>query len=75
MIVVLVIVPTGMAILATHVARAYVPAANLGAVYHSVSFAISDGLKLAGWYVPSRDGVPVIPPPDARPRSKSTRGC
>ena len=66
-IVVLVIVPTGMAILATHVARAPVPTANLGAAYRSVSFTTSDGLKLAGWYVPSRNGAAVIVSPGRSP--------
>ena len=65
--VVLVIVPTGMAILATHVARAPVPAAHLGTAYGSVSFTSSDGLKLAGWYVPSRNGAAVIVSPGRAP--------
>ena len=64
---VLVVVPTGMAILATHGARAPVPAANLGAGYRSVSFSTDDGLKLAGWYVPSRNGAAVIVSPGRSP--------
>ena len=60
---VLVIVPTGMAILATHVARTPVPAADLGTAYRSVSFTSSDGLRLAGWDVPSRNGAAVIVSP------------
>lgn len=66
-VVVLGIVPTGMAILATHVARAPVPAAKLGAAYRSVSFTSSDGLKLTGWYVPSRNGAAVIVSPGRSP--------
>ena len=62
-VVVLLLVPTGMAILATHVARAPVPAADLGAAYRQVSFTSSDGLKLVGWYVPSRNGAAVIVSP------------
>ena len=65
--IVLVIVPTGMAILATHVARAPVPAANLDAAYRSVRFTASDGLRLAGWYVPSRNGAAVIVSPGRSP--------
>ena len=61
--VVLLLVPSGMAILATHVARAPVPAAHLGAPYRSVAFTASDGLKLAGWYVPSQNGAAVIVSP------------
>ena len=64
---VLVIVPTGMAILATHVARAPVPAAQLGSTYRSVTFTASDGLKLAGWYVPSRNGAAIILSPGRSP--------
>ena len=63
LVAVFVIVPTGMAILATHVARAPVPAANLAAPYRSVSFTTSDGLRLVGWYVPSRNGAAVIVSP------------
>ena len=61
------IVPIGVAILATHVARAPVPAANLGAPYRAVSFTSSDGLKLLGWYVPSRNGAAVIVSPGRSP--------
>jgi fermentation-respiration switch protein FrsA (DUF1100 family) len=63
----LVVVPTGMAILATHVARAPVPAAQLGTAYRSVKFTAGDGLKLAGWYVPSRNGASVIVSPGRSP--------
>jgi len=60
---VLVVVPVGMAILATHVARDPVPVANLGAAYRTVTFTTSDGLRLSGWYVPSRNGAVVIVSP------------
>ena len=66
-IVFIAVVPIGMAILATHVARAPVPAANLGTAYRSVSFTSGDGLKLAGWYVPSQNGAAVIVPPGRSP--------
>ena len=36
------------------------PAANLGADYERVTFTTSDGLKLSGWYVPSRNRAAVI---------------
>jgi uncharacterized protein len=62
-VVVLLVLPIGTAILATHVARAPVPAAELGAAYRQVTFTSSDGLKLAGWYVPSRNGAAVIVSP------------
>ncbi|MGZ5421090.1 MAG: hypothetical protein ACXWXF_02820 [Aeromicrobium sp.] len=45
----------------THIARAVVPAADLGdADYQQVIFATSDGLELQGWYIPSRNGAAVI---------------
>jgi hypothetical protein len=37
-----------------------VPPANLGASYENVKLHTSDGLDLAGWYVPSRNGAAVI---------------
>ena len=68
--VVLVIVPAGMAILTTHVARAPVPGAHLGTAYQSVSFTTNDGLRLAGWYVPSRNGAAVIVSPGRSPATQ-----
>jgi uncharacterized protein len=44
----------------THVLRPYVPAANLGTGHEDVSFTTSDGLRLEGWYIPSRNGAAVI---------------
>src|SRR3954470_2174858 len=55
-----VVVPVGMSYVDTHVARATVPAADLGVAHQDVSFETSDGLTLHGWYVPSRNGAAVI---------------
>ena len=45
----------------THVARAVVPEADLGgAKYEDVTFETSDGLELAGWYIPSENRAAVI---------------
>jgi alpha/beta superfamily hydrolase len=44
----------------THAARAYVPTPQLGATFEEVSFTTSDGLRLQGWYVPSKNGAAVI---------------
>jgi hypothetical protein len=44
----------------THAARPVVPPAALGAPYEEVTFTTSDGLELAGWYVPSKNGAAVI---------------
>jgi hypothetical protein len=65
----LAILPIGLAIVVTHKARSPVHAAELGGPYQRVSFTISDGLGLAGWYVPSRNRAAVIvfPGPAAGP--------
>lgn len=54
------VLPLALAHVVTHVARAPVAAADLGAPYEEVSFTTSDGLVLRGWYVPSRNGAAVI---------------
>jgi dienelactone hydrolase len=53
-------VPVVVAYVVTHVARAEVPAAELGAPYENVEFRTSDGLLLKGWYIRSRNGAAVI---------------
>ena len=55
-----VLFPTAIAYVVTHTARAGVPAPNLGATPEDVSFTTSDGLRLEGWFVPSRNGATVI---------------
>ena len=57
---VFVVVPIGISILATHRARSPVEAVDLGRPYQRVSFRTSDGLRLVGWYVPSRTRAAVI---------------
>ncbi len=54
------VLPAGMAYVKVHVARDAVPAAQLGAPHENVTLTTSDGLKLKGWYVPSRNGAAVI---------------
>jgi uncharacterized protein len=44
----------------THAARAFVPADRIGARHETVSFMTADGLRLRGWYVPSKNGAAVI---------------
>jgi uncharacterized protein len=51
--------PIGMGIVGTHHWREPVGAAPSTA-YRDVSFRASDGLKLAGWYRPSRNGAAVV---------------
>jgi uncharacterized protein len=54
------VVPVGVSFVATHKARSPVVSADLGRPYEEVSFSTADGLRLAGWYVPSRNGAAVI---------------
>ena len=53
-------VPTGFAYLITHSAGSSVATAELGTPYEHVSFTTSDGLRIAGWYIPSRNRAAVI---------------
>ena len=57
---VFVVMPVGVAIVVTHKARAPVASVDLGRPYEDVALTTSDGLRLAGWYVPSRNGAAVI---------------
>ncbi|MGZ8475506.1 MAG: alpha/beta hydrolase [Candidatus Limnocylindria bacterium] len=57
---VLVLLPTAIAIIATHKARSPVAAADLGARYERVDLTTDDGLRLSAWYVPSRNRAAVI---------------
>jgi uncharacterized protein len=51
--------PIGMAIVETHKWREPIGAPP-SAAYEEVSFGASDGIKLAGWYRPSRNGASVV---------------
>jgi uncharacterized protein len=57
----------------THAARAVVPPAELGAPYQKVAFTTSDGLRLRGWYVPSKNRAAVIAFPGRRGPQRQTR--
>ena len=52
--------PFSEAYVVTHSARAYVPTPQLGAPHENVSFTTSDGLRLQGWFVPSKNGATVV---------------
>jgi uncharacterized protein len=54
------VMPAAFAIVVNHKARAPVVKVDLGRPYVDVSLTTSDGLRLAGWYVPSRNGAAVI---------------
>jgi fermentation-respiration switch protein FrsA (DUF1100 family) len=55
-----VVLPVGLAIVVNHKARSPVERADLGRAYEDVELETSDGLRLSGWYVPSRNGAAVI---------------
>jgi dienelactone hydrolase len=57
----------------THAARAYVPTPQLGTTFEQVTFTTSDGLRLNGWYVPSRNGAAVISFPGRKGPQKPAR--
>src|SRR4051794_8832146 len=57
----------------THTARAFVPVDRVGAAHENVSFTTSDGLRLRGWYVPSRNGAAVIAFPGRKGSQKPAR--
>jgi hypothetical protein len=65
--------PVAIAYVVTHTARAHVPAPNLGAAHEDVDFTTSDGLRLRGWFVPSRNGATVIAFPGRSGPQKQTR--
>ena len=55
-----VLFPISLAYVVTHTARSGVPAAELGVPFEEVEFTTGDGLRLRGWYVPSRNRAAVI---------------
>jgi hypothetical protein len=55
-----VLFPVAVGYIVTHTSRAKVPRADLGAAYENVSFTTSDGLRLKGWYISSRNSAAVI---------------
>ena len=69
----IVLFPVSIAYVVTHTARAVVPTPNLGAAHEDVSFTTSDGLRLEGWFIPSRNGATVIAFPGRSGPQKHTR--
>jgi dienelactone hydrolase len=67
------VVPFYVSYVFTHVARGFVPAPELGAAHEDVSFTTSDGLRLAGWYVPSRNRAAVVVFPGRKGPQRQTR--
>jgi dienelactone hydrolase len=62
--------PFLLAYVLTHSARAFVPAYRVGVPHEEVTFMTADGLRLHGWYVPSKNGAAVI----SFPGRKGTQG-
>jgi len=67
------LLPVAIAYVVTHTLRANVPTARLGALHEDVSFTTSDGLRLQGWFVPSRNGATIIAFPGRSGPQKHTR--
>jgi uncharacterized protein len=65
--------PLAQSYVVTHSARAYVPTPQLGAAHEDVSFTTSDGLRLHGWFVPSKNGATVISFPGRKGPQKPAR--
>jgi dienelactone hydrolase len=68
-----VLLPTSVAYVVTHTARAEVPRAELGHAFEEVQFRTSDGLLLQGWYIPSRNRAAVIAFPGRSGPQKQAR--
>jgi uncharacterized protein len=69
----LVVAMAGYGYVTTHTARAVVPPNHLGVAHENVSFTTADGLRLEGWYVPSRNGAAVIAFPGRKGTQKPAR--
>jgi uncharacterized protein len=70
---VVILFPLSIAYVFTHVSRAELPAAGLGAPHEEVAFKTSDGLTLRGWYVPSKNGAAVVAFPGRKGPQRQTR--
>ena len=68
-----VLLPTSIAYVVTHAARAEVPRTELGTAFEDVQFRTSDGLLLKGWYIPSKNGAAVIAFPGRSGPQKQAR--
>ena len=65
--------PLAESYVVTHTGRAFVPDPGLGTEYRDVAFTTDDGLRLKGWYVPSKNGAAVIAFPGRRGPQKPAR--
>src|SRR4051812_10577542 len=67
------LLPVGFGYVATHTARAVVPANDLRVPNETVHFRTRDGLELEGWYIPSRNGAAVIAFPGRKGPQRQAR--
>ena len=58
--------PIALGYATTHIMDRSCRPTELGAAHEDVAFTTSDGLRLSGWYVPSRNGAAVIVFPGRR---------
>jgi hypothetical protein len=68
-----VVFPISASYVLTHTARAYVPTPELGTAHEDVAFTTSDGLRLEGWYVQSKNRAAVIVFPGRKGPQKPAR--
>lgn len=68
-----VVFPLAASYVFTHAARAYVPTPELGTAHEDVAITTADGLRLKGWYVPSRTGAAIIVFPGRKGSQKPAR--
>jgi uncharacterized protein len=69
----MVVLPFLASYIFTHAARAFVPVDRVGAPHETVTFTTNDGLRLKGWYVPSKNGAAVISFPGRKGSQKPAR--
>jgi uncharacterized protein len=68
-----IVYPLSESYVVTHTGRAFVPPVTLGTAYEDVSFTTGDGLRLVGWYVPSKNGAVIIAFPGRKGPQKPAR--
>jgi uncharacterized protein len=69
----MVVLPFLVSYVFTHAARAFVPVDHVGAPHEAVTFTTAEGLRLRGWYVPSKNGAAVISFPGRKGSQKPAR--
>jgi dienelactone hydrolase len=67
------VLPVGIAIMATHRPRAEVTPVPLARPYEKVTVTTADDLRLAGWYVRSRNGAAVLSYPTRKGKLPQAR--